>query len=316
VYGDGFGTTKASLFATNPLTGKRDGVQHIVDVRAGGNTYTAKNYGTGTWSNTYFKFQFAYFYIDKEKDYPVGGTGPYNCSGTGQTGATSEPWVDANKNGHFDWDDYNLNGFHDAGETPLESWTDTGVEGLGIGDGLFTRLTPARRNFYRDADEPEITYCGCLDEGTWSVYVKSIYYRDDNKNGYLDSCDFIYQIEVSDPAFYDLTLEPNIFKLNPWSSEPAGLLRIYGANFGTSKGTVHYKTQGGEIIYGPPALGGTDEWKVKFWSNTLIKVYVPNWGCAFFWKDPRWAQVWITKHSGDVSNSKWLKIVKPVSCYP
>jgi hypothetical protein len=70
------------------------------------------------------------------------------------------------------------------------------------------------RNFVQDdgnsgcAEEPTMMGCDELAYGTYSVYVKAVYFGDEDASGGLSCGDTIYQVVVSDPMHFDLIEGP------------------------------------------------------------------------------------------------------------
>ena len=79
------------------------------------------------------------------------------------------------------------------------------------------------RNFFEDLDgdyiqdvsEPTILSCDGINLGTYSVYLKYIFYEDvDVSGGYTDG-DTMFQVETSNPVTFELTNQPFIRAKNP-----------------------------------------------------------------------------------------------------
>ena len=144
--------------------------------------------------------------------------------------------------------------------------------------------------------EPLIPRCDCLALGSFNVYVKAIYFGDDDGsatdgidndgNGVVDdageglSCgDTIFEVEKSDAGQFTLTNTPYIFKLNPRQSvdqnvAPFSVLKIFGGNFGVYQedGSVRIGTKADFLN---PTLGlGKEMTRIVLWSDSLIKVRV------------------------------------------
>ena len=203
--------------------------------------------------------------------------------------------------------------------TRYANWTDTSIQvrvydwfrdlgGLGVEDqpdessiNPLTGQPRMERNFVQDigdenavtlitcdniapaydecAAEPLIPRCDCLSIGTFSVYVKSIYFGDDDASGGLSCGDTIFEVEKSDPGQFELTNTPYIFKLNPrqivdQNAAPYSVLKIYGGNFGVYQGDSSVRI-GSKADFLNPILGlGRELSRVVLWSETLIKVKV------------------------------------------
>jgi hypothetical protein len=160
-------------------------------------------------------------------------------------------------------------------------------------------------DYLQDANEPDILWCENLALGTYSVYVKYIFYDDLDANHY-DEGDTILQLESSNSVTFELTNAPYINKLKPKSVERNRRFRIFGVNFGPTQTT-------GEVHIGSQVQWNTDPinkgriqpaHRIKLWSNTKIavKIRVP----------PAWAgtnkRVWVVK-DGVASNTRKLTIL-------
>jgi hypothetical protein len=166
------------------------------------------------------------------------------------------------------------------------------------------------RNFVQDdgsgacPNEPTMKGCEGLHLGPWSVYVKAVYYGDDDSSGDLSCGDTIFQVVSSEVQYYDLTNEMAIFRLNPDKIELGNRLKIYGINFGLSGGEVRIGTLAQAK---DPTLGlGKLQQKIFSWSNTLIRLKVKG---PSGW-ETKTKYVWVEK-DGKKSNFEELKIVEP-----
>jgi len=161
--------------------------------------------------------------------------------------------------------------------------------------------------------EPLIPRCDCFAIGTYSIYVKAIYYGDEDGSGGLSCGDIIYQVEMSDPRYFELTNEPYIFKLNPKqvvddNIPPLSLLKVYGGNYGPTKEVGDAVRIGSKAQANSLTLGlGTELATIKIWSDALIKTRLkPN---PDSWRG-KTKYVWVEK-DGMKSNSKPLHILAP-----
>jgi hypothetical protein len=220
--------------------------------------------------------------------------------------------------------------------TRYASWTDTSVQ-VRVQDFFMDQVDTCsidpltgqnrnERNFAQDTGtqnlcgvtdqclaEPTLKACDDLAIGTYSIYVKAVYFGDDDENGRLSCGDTIYQVETSDPVSFELTNDPYIHKLNPKqivdADPPAvlSLLKIFGGNYGVAKEAGDSVRMGTKVDADDVTLGlGKEMTKIQNWSNTLIKVRVntPN-----TWRG-KTKYVWVEK-DGKKSNSKPLKILAP-----
>jgi hypothetical protein len=252
------------------------GVTHIVDFVASNGKFTATNYRN--WSDTSIEVK-VYDWFKDEVD---------TCSINPLTG---QPRMQRNF-------------VKDTGD---EGDTDTTVECDN------DKLTSPEPGFDECAAEQLIPRCDCFALGIFNVYVKAIYFGDDDGNGKLSCGDTIFQVETSDPVQFELTNAPIINKLNPKqivdaNTAPYPLLRIYGGHFGPSKQTGDSVRIGTKENAISATLGiGKELTDVVLWSDSLIKVRV---------KVPdRWRgktrYVWVEK-GGKKSNYKTLFILAPL----
>jgi hypothetical protein len=273
------------------------GLTHIVDIVASSGEYTATVYRN--WSDTSIEARIWNLFRDGGAGNPPYGQ-PDECS--------IDPITGQNRN--------ERNFVQDpAGK---EDFCDTGIGDQGC------------------EAEPTILRCDCLSTGIYNVYVKAIYYGDDDASSGLSCGDTIFEVEKSDPVTYELTNEPVINKLNPKQivnvvAAPYPLVKIYGGNFNPTQtdGTVRASSKAncmkrqcsittttaclinadcpsGETC--EPVLGlGTVLSNVRYWSDTLIKVRVnaPSpWTGTTKW-------VWVEK-GGFKSNCKPLATIAPL----
>jgi hypothetical protein len=88
--------------------------------------------------------------------------------------------------------------------------------------------------------------------------------------------------------------------------EPGGIIRIIGQNFG--------ETQGNSEVHIGPKFYGPGHSKIKLWTDTKIKVKLPNYKCECFnGQDFRYRKIWVTVDGID-SNKKKIKVLKPDTC--
>jgi hypothetical protein len=163
------------------------------------------------------------------------------------------------------------------------------------------------------AAEPVLKSCNELGLGTYSVYVKAIYFGDDDASGGLSCGDTIFQVETSGPQYFELTNAPYIYNLSPKqiidvNAAPYPLLKIFGGNFGLTQEAGDSVRIGKKLDALSSTLGrGEEQTKVVLWSDNLIKVrakQIPDiWRGKISW-------VWIEK-GGMKSNIKPLAILSP-----
>jgi hypothetical protein len=162
------------------------------------------------------------------------------------------------------------------------------------------------------AAEPLLKACNELGPGAYSVYVKTIYFGDDDASGDLSCGDTIFNVEASGPVNFALNNNPYIRRLNlkqitDFDAAPYPLLKIFGGNFGTQEANDSVRI-GKKSAALSSTLGlGEKQRKVILWSDTLIKVrakQIPDtWRGRKMW-------VWVEK-GGMKSNIKPLSILSP-----
>ncbi len=188
------------------------------------------------------------------------------------------------------------------------------------------------RNFVQDdgsgscPEEPTIRMCGDLELGLYEVYVRTIYFCDEDGSGDLSCGDTHLVLGNYVHKYFELTNDPIIYKLNPRRTEryfvedcsPPGLgpedkwhlnqVKIYGYNFGPQR-------DGGKVCIGRRAhyyaSNCVRELLVRTWSNTLIRVrpQLPSYYQGVT------RCVWVEK-GGVKSNYKLIKILNDSTLCP
>jgi hypothetical protein len=163
------------------------------------------------------------------------------------------------------------------------------------------------RNFIQDVGEPTIAACSDLDLGTYTIYIKYIYYSDDDNTGSFTAADTILEVNAGPPFLFELTDEPFISKVQPKQCPNRSRLRLKGVNFGDMQ-------IDGEVRIGKraeaqdPALGkGKLLDRVKHWSDTRV---VTKLNVKGKWEGKN-RFVWIEK-DGIKSNYKKVEILAPL----
>jgi parallel beta-helix repeat protein len=107
-------------------------------------------------------------------------------------------------------------------------------------------------------------------------------------------------IHVTEPAG-----APIIDKIGG-TKEPGKKIRIIGSGFGDP--------QGDSVVHLGNRTYDSSKLRIKLWSNTMIKIKLPNYGCTWFkGKDVRRVKVWVTVGGVD-SNVKSIRVQKPDTC--
>ncbi len=163
-------------------------------------------------------------------------------------------------------------------------------------------------DFLQDGNEPSILQCSDLALGTYSVYIKYIFYIDDDTSSSYTDGDTMTQVETSNPVTFELTNQPYINQINPKQVSKFRRLRVIGQNFGVTQttGEVHVGTANHyNLMVGDPATPkGKIQAKVKLWSNTKVVV---NFRVRNAWKGTK-KNVWVVKE-GMVSNKRKVVIL-------
>ena len=88
--------------------------------------------------------------------------------------------------------------------------------------------------------------------------------------------------------------------------EPGKFIRIYGVGFGN--------TQGDSVIHIGPSIFNSSNRRIKLWSDTMIKMRLPNYQCGWFnGQDYRNRRGWVTVDGVD-SNKRKIVINRPSIC--
>src|SRR3989304_425354 len=160
-------------------------------------------------------------------------------------------------------------------------------------------------NYVQDLDEPFSSPIEFL-TGNYEVRNKVIYFGDEDGSGNLSPGDTIFNTYESSPLIFTLTDWPIIYRLSPAECAPGNMIKIIGYNFGT--------IQGDSIVHIGDKVFDSTKPRIKLWSNTTIKIRIPNYSCEWFHMDDyKTPKVWVTVNSID-SNKKRLKVLKPSIC--
>ncbi len=163
-------------------------------------------------------------------------------------------------------------------------------------------------DFLQDGNEPSIINCSDMALGTYSVYIKYIFYLDDDTSASYTDGDTMTQVETSNPVTFELENTPYINQLNPKQVSKFRRLRVIGQNFGVTQttGNVHVGTANhyNLMVATPTVDKGKIQEKVKLWSNTKVTV---NFRVRNSWKGTK-KNVWVVK-DGMVSNKRKVVIL-------
>jgi hypothetical protein len=161
-------------------------------------------------------------------------------------------------------------------------------------------------DYYQDSDEqiPHPVFVG-----PYSVQVCLIVYADtDSSGGYSGNDDTVHQVVKSKSEIvYEINTDPIITKLNPNTLEPKDILVIRGRNFSNNP-------SGADVVrIGGRSFNHTHR-RVKLWTNTKIRIRVPNYTCEAFGQNSSITKKVRVTVSGVDSNVKRLKVMRPHAC--
>jgi len=229
-------------------------------------------------------------------------------------------------------------GMYTVNNDAFVSWGDTSIT-LVLNKVFEDQVDPCgdptdKRNFVRDdgvanpccPNEPKVANCQCLGLGLYQVYVKAIYYGDEDGSDTLTCGDIIFQVEKSDPVQFELVMAPFINKVKPnpserWFAEaPCGIVhknkvKIIGANFGPTQEAGDEVRFGSMSQYSDYCAGiNPNAGKLQpvcLWSATKIKVKLKadvNW-------EGKTKYMWVSK-GGQCSNAMPVGVLEPVVLCP
>jgi hypothetical protein len=160
-------------------------------------------------------------------------------------------------------------------------------------------------NYVQDIDEPFSSPAEFL-SGDYEVRNKVMYFGDEDGSGNFSLGDTIFNIYEGYIDTFTLTDWPIIYRLRPTECGPGSIIKIVGYNFGD--------TQGNSIVHIGDRTFNSSSPRVRLWSDTAIKVRIPNYKCEWFHMDDyKYVTVWVTVNDAD-SNKKRLKVLKPSTC--
>jgi hypothetical protein len=154
-------------------------------------------------------------------------------------------------------------------------------------------------------EEPDVYAYESMDIGTYSVYLKAIYFGDEDRSGGLSCGDTIFHVATSDELSF--TLEPYIDEVAPQEIVRGDLLTIIGKNFGMDQmsGAVHIGSRtmakAAELDQGK-VLNTIEAWGD---SEIMVKLDLTPW-----WEN-KTKYVWIEK-DGIKSNFRKITILENI----
>jgi hypothetical protein len=162
------------------------------------------------------------------------------------------------------------------------------------------------RNYLQDASEATISGCSSLVPDRYEVYVRYVFYEDDDSSASFTPGDTVLESNVSTPFFLQLTNEPFISKVQPQPCPNRSKLRLKGINFGDIQTDGQVRI-GKRAEAEDPAFGkGKLLDRVKHWSDTKV---VTKLNVKGEWEGKN-RFVWIEK-DGMKSNYKRIEILTP-----
>ena len=161
-------------------------------------------------------------------------------------------------------------------------------------------------DFLQDANEPDILNCEGLAPDTRLVYIKYIFYLDDDTSGGYTDGDTITRIETSMPATFELTDEPGITALKPNQRAKGSRIRILGVNFGDNQGASEIRIGTRKQYNTDPFTKGLAMNRVRVWSDNKVAVRLK---AKDSWQGTT-KYIWVVK-DGMVSNYKKVEILAP-----
>jgi hypothetical protein len=209
-------------------------------------------------------------------------------------------------------------GTYVAGADAINKWKISSVKVK-----LSVKADPAKTGWFIDEDgdylydgsETEIQACEGFNLGTYSVYLVSVFYSDDDTSGGYTNGDTVWQVVSSDAEEFELTNEPWISGVNPKKFAKGNRVSIIGENFGVEQGSglvyigkknAYNETEGCYFGYcfGGTGGGGKLQDNIKMWSNTKIKIKVK--APASYKNTAKY--VWVEKN-GFVSNARRINFL-------
>jgi uncharacterized delta-60 repeat protein len=112
-------------------------------------------------------------------------------------------------------------------------------------------------------------------------------------------------LETSGPLWSFTTAPCPVISKIRGTKEPRKKIRIVGSGFGD--------TQGDSVVHLGNRTYDSSKRRIKLWSDTMIKIKLPNYACTWFEGDVRRLKVWVTV-GGVHSNVKNIRVYKPDIC--
>jgi hypothetical protein len=161
-------------------------------------------------------------------------------------------------------------------------------------------------DFLQDANEPDILNCEGIPQDTHSVYIKYIFYLDDDVSGGYTDGDTVTRVETSNPVNFELTNEPAITQLKPNQRAKGSRIRILGVNFGDNQAASEIRIGTRKQYNTGPFTKGLVMNRVRVWTDNKIIVRVK---ARDAWQGTT-KYIWVVK-DGMVSNYKKVEILAP-----
>jgi predicted outer membrane repeat protein len=157
---------------------------------------------------------------------------------------------------------------------------------------------------------------GDIDSWSWAFGDGGTSLLQNPSYTYTSAGDFTVSLTASGPGGSDTETKTNYVHVTEPSGVPvidkiAGTkeagkkIRIIGSGFGD--------TQGDSVVHLGNRTYDSSKLRIKLWSDTMIKIKLPNYACTWFKRDVRRLKVWVTVGSVD-SNVKNIRVQKPDTC--
>jgi hypothetical protein len=138
------------------------------------------------------------------------------------------------------------------------------------------------------------------------VYIKYIFYLDDDVSGGYTDGDTVTRVETSNPVNFELTNEPAITQLKPNQRAKGSRIRILGVNFGDNQAASEIRIGTRKQYNTGPFTKGLVMNRVRVWTDNKIIVRVK---ARDAWQGTT-KYIWVVK-DGMVSNYKKVEILAP-----
>jgi hypothetical protein len=122
------------------------------------------------------------------------------------------------------------------------------------------------------SDEPVLDGCGVMGLGTYSVYVRFVYFGDEDRSGDLSCGDIIFHVASSSPVYFELNNGPYVSEASPADIFEGEILTLEGKNFGDDLLTASVHIGLKKSAKDPVLDKGKTLNLVTFWHDSQIQV--------------------------------------------